>query len=359
MRERLRPAQARAPARRVIPGACPAWRSTRRHTALRSCLGACPVRRPALITLGTAFLIYYYTRAAASSRSTRSRNQIEDFQKASAPAIARVQRAAARLRDACVDGPGAALPAGRAGGRVRRRDVRLRRATSRCSTTSRSASRPARCWPARAHRQRQDDAHPPAAAPLRPDGGRDPPRRRRPARRPAGATCAGASAWSRRTCSCSTRTVRDNLTFFDPASPTSASGGAGRARPGRVVRALPQASTPMLGPAAAGCRRRGAAAGLRARLPARPRPGHPRRSVVAARPGHRAADRARGRPAAARAAPAIIIAHRLATVERADAILILEDGRHASSTARAPRWPPTPTRASPGCCAAGVEEVLA
>ena len=46
---------------------------------------------------------------------------------------------------------------------------------------------------------------------------------------------------------------------------------------------------------------------------------------------------------------AIIIAHRLATVQRADDILILEAGA-SSSTARAPPWPPTPPPALPTCC---------
>ena len=113
----------------------------------------------------------------------------------------------------------------------------------------------------------------------------------------------GASAWSPRRSTCSTPRVRDNLTFFDRAIPDA-----------RIMAVLDDLGLGELVRAA--CRRgwipswrrrrravggRGATAGLRPRLPERPRPGHPRRSVVAARPGHRAADRARGGPAAGRA----------------------------------------------------------
>ena len=75
---------------------------------------------------------------------------------------------------------------------------------------------------------------------------------------------------------------------------------------------------------------RRAAADLDRPRPAR-RPAHPdpRRGDVEHRPADRDPDRARARPACCDGRTSIIIAHRLATVRRADEILVVEHGRIA------------------------------
>ena len=55
----------------------------------------------------------------------------------------------------------------------------------------------------------------------------------------------------------------------------------------------------------------------------------------------------------------VVIAHRLATVERADRILILEDGARRRARRAGPSSPPIRTRASRNCCVPGMAEVLA
>ena len=87
---------------------------------------------------------------------------------------------------------------------LRPRDLRLRRRPRRCCTTSTSRIAGRRDRRARRrHRRRQVDGHQAAGALLRPDRGRGPRRRARPARRHACARCASSWRSCRRRPSCS------------------------------------------------------------------------------------------------------------------------------------------------------------
>ena len=99
---------------------------------------------PAASRSGTAFLIYFYTQLLFQPLHMIS-NQLDDFQKASA-GIARVAGIAEHRAAPWPTGRAPPLPAGPLAVEFRGRALRLRGATSRCCTTCRSASRPARCW---------------------------------------------------------------------------------------------------------------------------------------------------------------------------------------------------------------------
>ena len=170
------------------------------------------------ITLGTVYLFFTYTDLL--------RRPIEQITRPDAgPAAGRrrhrarrgaLTRCAAHL----TDGPRRAAARGRAVARVRRRHLRLQRAGLWCCATSRSALRPgevlgllgrtgsgkttadAACCSASTTRR---------AGAIR-LGGVD-------LRDARWTTCGGMSAWSRRTMQLFHASVRDNLTFFDPAIP--------------------------------------------------------------------------------------------------------------------------------------------
>ena len=252
-------------------------------------LGGCALCRRAQSRIGTVYLIFSYTELLRRPIEQITR-QMQDLQQAAAGMRAHPATCSA-CASAIADGAGHAAAAGPAGRRVRRRHLRLRAPTRRCCAICRSGWSRAQVLGVLGRTGSGKTTLTRLLFRLYdPQRGRDPPGRRGPARRAAWPICARASAWSPRTSSCSTPRVRDNLTFFDRSIPDERIlRRAGRAGPGRLVpRAAGRAGHQ------AGARRRrplggpGAAAGLRARVPARPRPGHPRRGLVAARPGHRA-----------------------------------------------------------------------
>ena len=285
---------------------------------------------------------------------------MQDLQQASARASCRVERAARRPRGSVRRRAAARrCPAGAArrssfdgvtfGYERRRRrccdDVSFRLAPGRGARA------------ARPHRQRQDDAHPPAVPALRPDGGRDPPGRRRPARRRGSTTCARRVGMVTQDVQLFHATRARQPDLLRPARRRRADPGACSTSSGwrLAARAAATGSTPSSAPGGGGL-----SAG-EAQLLAFAR-------VFLHDPGLVILDEASSRldpaterlleravdAAAAPGAPAIIIAHRLATVERADEILILEDGRVVEHGAarRAGRRPRA--RASPRCCAPGL-----
>ena len=212
------------------------------------------------------------------------------------------------MRSALADGPGAPLPAGAARRRVRRMSPSATGRRRRCSTTCRFRLAPGEVLGLLGRTGSGKTTSPACLLRLYdPTGGQHPPGRRRPARRAAAPTCAGTSAWSHRMCSCSSATRARQPDLLRPQHRRRAHlGGAGR-RWGWAsgCRALPHGLDTMLEAGGGGLSAGEAQllAFTRVFLQGS-RPGDPRRSVVAARPGHRAADRARGGPAACAAAPA-------------------------------------------------------
>ena len=92
------------------------------------------------ITLGTVYLVFQYTEMLREPLEQLTR-QMQDLQQATA-GIVRIRELLGD-RSQIVDGPARALPPGPLGGRVRRRLVRLRRATPGVLEDVPSSSRPA------------------------------------------------------------------------------------------------------------------------------------------------------------------------------------------------------------------------
>ena len=216
-------------------------------------------------------------------------------------------------------------------------------ATSRCATSrfsyradQRGAARhrlqrePGRADRARRpDRRRQVDDHEPAAAPARPDLGRVELDGDRPARRCRCRGCASRSRSCRRSRRCSPRACARTSATAGSTRPTRRSS----ARPPQAKRPRRARGRPARARRAARRRRRDAvrrpapARGDRARAAARRARRAARRADLGARRGHRAA-RSRSRFERLLAGrTAIVIAHRLATVERADRILVIDGGR--------------------------------
>ena len=184
--------------------------------------------------------------------------------------------------------------------------------------------------------------------------------RRAAPRRP----CAAASRSSPRTCSssparCATTSRSSTPSVRDGRAPFTCSHALGL---DRWLDELPDGFDTVSARLVVGSRPASRSCRARPGVPDGPRPRRPRRGVVTPRPAHRAAARARDRRSCSRAAPAIVIAHRLSTVERADSIMILDCGprRRVRSSVDAPAPPIPDSRLLRSSCAlAARREVLA
>ena len=301
------------------------------------------------LTLGTVYLIFAYTEILRRPLERITR-QIQDLQQAAASVV--------RVRELLAERSGDRRRARRAaagrpaGGRARRGLVRLRRRPSRSCATSRSGSSPARCSACSA-----------APAPARPRsrGCSSGSTTRPPARSgSAASTCAtapvdGAARRGRPGHPGRPALPRQRARQRDPLRPRDRGRGASRRCSSELgLGALAGAacrtgSTPCWRRRRRPLGRRGAAARLRARVPEGPRPGRLDEASSRLDPAtERLLERAVDRLLAGRTA--IVIAHRLATVERADRILILEDGRVVEEGDRAALAADPGSRFA-GCCA--------
>ena len=248
-------------------------------------------------------------------------------------------------------------PGGSAGRRARPRHLRLprrRRPGGAGRRPAPGAGRPP--GPGRPHGRRQVDDRPardpglgPRRHPARPGGG-PPGRRRRPRPHPRRRPPAGGGGDPGRRAVPGVGPRQRDAVRRPAGGRRPAAGRPGAGRPRRLARRAAGRPRHPAGGERRPVRRRGPAAGLRPRLPGRPGGRRARRTLQPARPGDRAPRRA-ATEALLAGRTAIVIAHRLATLDRMDEIAVLEAARSSTRPAGGPaRSPPaaTPACAGPG-----------